>query len=395
LLHGSDPGGVPVEETISAGGDADGGALKARSLFAAFALPITAVHAQATWTVDIAKPVLDVRGLAADGSVNFNVPAGATRLSNGSLLLADRAAFTVRLFDASGKLVKTTGRRGEGPNEFRSLYLASPCGPDTLLAWDSSIGTASMIGASGTIGRQVHIPAGTGVPEPNGPFACTRGGRIAYANSSMGRSSRSTPGHSVRLGSVVVVDREGRKLAQADSLFGIETVAVANGGAIQQPLGRMAYATGVSEDIVFGSSDTTIVTALHRNGTRATIDLPIKRRAPTREEFETAAGLMFSGMPKARRDQFLQLLLATPMPERLPAYTALFGDPTGLLWAQLSPPGANSTELAAYRLDGRQAAHVTIPLAATIYEIGRDYILASYSDADDEVHVAVLRLNRK
>ena len=157
----------------------------------------------------------------------------------------------------------------------------------------------------------------------------------------------------------------------------------------------MTYAAAVGEQIVFGSSDTTFFTVLHRDGSRATFDVQIARRPPTRAEYEVASQTMSGGKPSPGQKRRLGLLLAAPMPERVPAYSGLFGDPTGLVWVQLSLPSAKATELAAYRLDGRPVAHVTIPLAATIYEIGRDYILGSYSDADDELHVAVLRLNRK
>ena len=130
--------------------------MKGRSLFVAFALPITTLSAQAMWTVDITKPILDVRGLAADGSVNFNVPGGATRLSNGSILLADREAYAVRLFDVSGKLVKTIGRRGQGPNEFRDLYWGGGCGPGHI----ARLGLVDRHSIDGWSERD-HRPAGS------------------------------------------------------------------------------------------------------------------------------------------------------------------------------------------------------------------------------------------
>lgn len=349
--------------------------------------------AQATWTVD-PKPILDIRGLGPSGSVNFNSPAGAMRLSNGSILLADRSAFAVRLFDAKGKLVKTTGRKGQGPNEFRSLGWGGPCGADTLIVWDSGANLATLIGANGDIATQIRIPADSGVHEPmGGGFACAKDGRIAYPSAPIGRSKTSEPDHLVQLVSVIVVDRGGHRLTQVDSLIGIEARSINRNGT-QQPLSRSALAVSVGDQIVFGSSDTTALSVMRPNGSITTMDLPIRRRAPTREEYEVAARALVNGYPTARADLFLKMMLAFPLPDRLPAYMALFSDPAGMVWAQLSPTGSKPVELVAYRLDGRPAGRVVLPYAATIHEIGREYILASYSDEDDETHLAVFRLVR-
>jgi hypothetical protein len=45
-------------------------------------------------------------------------------------------------------------------------------------------------------------------------------------------------------------------------------------------------------------------------------------------------------------------------------------------------------------LDGRVEARVQVPSPLTVFEIGRDYVLRSYTDADGEMHVVVHRLLR-
>jgi hypothetical protein len=82
------------------------------------------------------------------------------------------------------------------------------------------------------------------------------------------------------------------------------------------------------------------------------------------------------------------------MPALLPPYASLLSDPTGLLWVQLSPSGAKQVDLVAMQLDGRLVARIRLPRPLTLYEIGRDYILGSYTDDADELHVAAYKLNR-
>jgi hypothetical protein len=47
------------------------------------------------------------------------------------------------------------------------------------------------------------------------------------------------------------------------------------------------------------------------------------------------------------------------------------------------------------RLDGRVVARTQVPRGITIFEIGRDYVLGGYSDANDEMHVVTYRLRRR
>jgi hypothetical protein len=51
-------------------------------------------------------------------------------------------------------------------------------------------------------------------------------------------------------------------------------------------------------------------------------------------------------------------------------------------------------DIVVLQLDGRVVARVRLPRALTVYEIGRDYVLGSYSDDDAEMHVVVYRLTR-
>ena len=68
--------------------------------------------------------------------------------------------------------------------------------------------------------------------------------------------------------------------------------------------------------------------------------------------------------PAPVRQAAIEGLSKAPVPPFLPPYAALFSDPAGLLWVQLSPSGAKQVDLVAY------------------------------SDDADEMHVAVYRLKR-
>lgn len=350
------------------------------------------VRAQVTWSVD-PKPILDVAGLTTAGALNFEVAGGATRLSNGGLLIADRGASSIKLIDASGKLIATSGRKGTGPGEFRIIGAATRCGSDTLLVWDPQFRQVSMVGSNGVVARQFRIPS------DNNPvralyLACTSSGQIAFLSQPTNRQPTSKPGVVATKASIGIADRDGKVISRVDSIASGEWLAVRN-AEFPRPLGATISFTTAGEGIAFGVSDSARVSMMDLDGHRSSLGIPATGRAPSQQDMENAIQATVLMAPPQARPQFITGLMAVaPMPETVPLFSNLFGDTEGLLWVQSSLAG-NKPTLIVVRPDGRLVARVQLPLALTIWEIGRDYILGAYSDANDEQHVAVFHLNRK
>lgn len=66
----------------------------------------------------------------------FSRVLGVARLSDGSVAVADDYSMQVRVFDPSGAHVRTMGREGEGPGEFKRLWLMWRLPGDTLWVGD-------------------------------------------------------------------------------------------------------------------------------------------------------------------------------------------------------------------------------------------------------------------
>ena len=66
----------------------------------------------------------------------FSTVRGVGRLSDGSVAVLDRLSAEIRIFDANGRHVRSMGRRGEGPGEFRSAWKLWVLPGDTLWAGD-------------------------------------------------------------------------------------------------------------------------------------------------------------------------------------------------------------------------------------------------------------------
>ncbi len=109
------------------------------------------------WAVD-STPVVDIPGVTADDRLNFEYPTGATRLSDGGLVVSDWWAGMLRFFDGSGILERSVGREGEGPGEFRSITWLDQCAPDSLFAWDPTLDRVTVLDADGRVAGYVVCP---------------------------------------------------------------------------------------------------------------------------------------------------------------------------------------------------------------------------------------------
>jgi len=362
-------------------------------------LSVSDAAAQATWVVD-RTPLLDIPGESTTGTLTFGYAAGGIRLADGGLLIADRAENSIRVLDATGKLVRSVGRTGDGPGEFQSMMWAGRCGSDSLLVWDLGRRQATMIGSSGAPVRQFAVPAGDTALPPF-QFSCSPRGTIAYRSAPRRIRDATSPLNPNIVGVSAAAYRIGRDGAIAQRLGDIpagEVVTMVSPGggrgSAPRPLGRTAHIGALDNAVVISSADSALVTVMRTNGQTSRHPLPITLRAPTRTEFDDAVQATASMVRGPMRQALVEQLAAVAMPERLPAISALFVDSEGLVWIQTTPPGAKTLDFLVIAGDGRVVASAQVPLGITLFEIGRDYLLGSYTDSGDEMHVVMYRLRR-
>ena len=89
-----------------------------------------------TWTIS-REPIVSIGGLSDDSLYELSRAESAIRLSNGEIVVANRGSFQLRWYDVRGRHVRSLGRRGQGPGEFRSLYVFNGAA-DTVFVHDNS-----------------------------------------------------------------------------------------------------------------------------------------------------------------------------------------------------------------------------------------------------------------
>ena len=374
------------------------------ALLLGLALPLVprCLMSQRQWAVD-PTPVLDIPGLGAGGDIVLERPVAGTRLADGTIVIADQLASAVRFFDGRGRLVRSVGQKGQGPGDFQLIMWLGQCARDSIFVWDYGLTRITVLSSGGSVVRQYSIPADGARASAPATISCSRDGRFIYQppGTPRGHVTIVTPDSSVIRGNAVVSlgDARGNVVRSLGEVASGEMILTGRGGGPRgggfRPLGR-ATSLALSGDRVYvGTADSGTVDVYAPDGQPAgSVSLGIAPRRATRANYERAVNDMTSMFPAQMRQSISAQMLAAPMPEFLPPYTALLVDGDNLLWAVLSAPGYPDTRLRAVSASGRVVADVRIPVGLTTYEVGHDYILGAYEASDGEPHVAVYRLRR-
>lgn len=357
------------------------------------------VAAQAHWSVD-ATPLLEIDGSDPNGGEVFGGATWATRLDDGSIVVADGPSSALRWFDARGKLVATAGRAGRGPGDFRLLTWVGHCGADSVYAWDVALARMSVFSARGKLGRVISAP-------PTGRVqvlsSCNDEGRFAVAARARRMPAASPPnpraGYFIleNVARLHVVDATGTDTASTPETLYMEVLGGMRGRdvGLPRPLGRSSSFALGHDRLFVGIPDSSAIAVFAPRGARVgTIPVHVPAQRPTRDQYEQATDALLTSVPAQAREQVRTWVLGIPMPEALPPFSALFADPEGGVWAQLSMPGDAATRLRALSADGRPRADISIPESLTVFEVGADYVLGLHEDEDGEQHVLVYHLQR-
>jgi hypothetical protein len=306
---------------------------------------------------------------------------GATRLPDGSILVADLGEAPLRRFTADGRLAERIARKGSGPAEMTYLAWMYRCG-DAVITYDIDGRRISVFSLDGRYQREFRyaVPEGQQAPYIS---ACNQEGRFAHLGWGTLRGVAgvhrdtvpvwitTTPdGPPVVIDSVPASERwgqtyEGRVVGSMPLPFGKQPVV---------GIGRTRIYVGSGDEFTVRvySLEGARVDSLHLNSaplpvTPADIRDRIERYVLERGESERAA-------MERESEQIV-------FPASHAAFTALVVDAEDHVWVRpyISP---DSATVAWHVFDpaGRHTAMVPMPRILDVFEIGADYVLGKYID---------------
>lgn len=305
---------------------------------------------------------------------------GASRLSDGRIVVANSGSSEIRLFDASGIHLATWGGRGEGPGEISAdLLTVEQWAGDSIVALFSGQGhEVSVYDSEGRFGRSFRLL----------------------------REERFRVTWSVRADGTILAtayaggDDLAIEIWNGDGTFAVslgkfpfrEVYRLSGGpeggrGGVAVVAYSLDLAAGLWGDLAFvGVTNRYEIKAFRVDGTLARIvrrdHVPRATTSRDRDHYVEQQLAMWADLPD-RLNDIRKGAEATPLAKTFPAFRSALGDAAGHLWVrEYDIPGeARPAPLwTVFDPGGRVLGFVETPKGLGVLEIGEDYILGRTMD---------------
>jgi len=367
--------------------------------------PAPAWPQDGAWTVP-PEPTLAMGASEGDPSHEFFQITGVTRLSDGTIVVANSGTQQLRYYAPDGALLRTAGRKGGGPGEFQMLLTVLRVPGDSVLTLDAMNRRLSLFDASGRHVRDF------GATEATNPVPLMVRGRLddgsyvaQVTNMTFGPAMfERKPGPTRDSIYILRLDSAG---APADTL-GLfpgprSEVQMIEFGGRSMPIPIMMPFSGTTQvatsgDRVFvGVSDTYEIRVFAPGGALTRLIRRVHEpRAPTAAEIGEVRARMaeaIEGQANPFVAQFRDAYQNVKFPETMEAFGNLVVDHAGHLWvAETSAFADSARRWSVFDPDGVWLGDVTTPPRLNVQEIGADYVLGNATDELDVERVLLYRL---
>jgi hypothetical protein len=357
------------------------------------------------WSVS-AEPTLAMGVSEGDPDHEFYHVAGVTRLSDGTIVVANAGTQQLRYYAADGSLRHSVGRKGGGPGEFAMLLTMLGVPGDSVLAFDAMNRRLSLFDAAG---RHVRDFGRTDAANPVPLLVLGRLDDGTYAaqqpNMRIGPAMLQRQAGPARDSVYVLhLDPTG---APADT-FGlfpgqrVDVQMIEFGGRsmpmpIMLPFSPATSVAAGGDRVYVGVSDTYQIGVYSMTGQLTSlIRKPHEPRALTEAEIEEHRARLtrvMEGQANPFLAQFQDAYAKVPYPETMPAFGELLVDRAGNLWAaDVTALEREARRWNVFDRDGVWLGSVTTPPGLNVREIGADYVLGHATDDDEVERVFVYSL---
>ncbi len=345
------------------------------------------------WT--IVEPAVQLLGRAPqDTSQQFGVVTGGFLGADGMIAIGDGATGSIRFFRSPGRLIRSVGRTGSGPGEFRELSWVGECGPRAFAAFDAPALQLTRFDSSGQVALVRRAPTPFVVLRP---LTCRANGGIIAVFDSPGTLPEQS-GIFRTPGLLISIDRDFLTSDTIAVFPGSERyVSREVGGYGELPLGLTSFAAAGPHVAVVARNDSpwiSIYQVLSRDTSR--VHVPLTPHQVTQTEFAAAVAARVADESTPRVRQLLTRVYASaPVPRGVRYLRQLAVDELDQVWIETWE--GTSTDMTVWLvvdMRGKVLGRIKLPAAARIlYADGHDLLLRLPA-ADGPETVALYRLRK-
>lgn len=328
-----------------------------------------------------------------DTVILFDV-IGATVLANGTVVVGDNGAQNVKWFAANGTHLRSFGRDGDGPGEFRLVNLIGTCGSDSVFVLDGANRRLSMLSLDGKFYGMRALY--TDAVDKRAPSAIKCGGNRRFAL--LGQPRGSMPAGDLPFRSEVAVriqSVDGVQITDAGVVSGSDRQRFGN-SAGPRPLGKKSLVAIGSGWLYVGTGDSNLIQVFTLSGKPAAkIQLPFERRPISKREIDEYIKNVARLNLKLSESTVRSMYAPLKYPDFFPTHGELLVDNLNNFWVEeYRLPGQTASRWIVFDAMHQAVAEARLPNDFRLIEVGRDYVLGVWSDEDNVKHVRMYRLIR-
>lgn len=324
--------------------------------------------------------------------------AGAVRLSDGRVAVADGGSREVRIYDSDGTLVSSFGGRGDGPGEFKLIQAMGALAGDTLWIYDFAMGRVSLLTPSDGVVRTVSL-----TPRLSAPAMVGRRSDGTWVVAEMwGNGDPLAPlseGLAREMAACALYGADGTLLDTLGLFPGREVLHRVEQGRMTMgavPFGHVTNYVLDGNALIVGDQVGHEFATYAPGGELARL---VRWRGPSLELDPGAIASwvehqVASASPDSRAS-VRAYLADVPAPERRPAYSRLLVDAEGFLWAAAySHPDVSPATWSVFDRQGTWQGDVDVPTGFRPVSIGTDHVVGVSVDSFGVETVQVRPLER-
>ncbi|HEV8456089.1 MAG TPA: hypothetical protein VGQ24_14415 [Gemmatimonadales bacterium] len=351
-----------------------------------------AISATPEWPLS-ENPTLTI-GTEGVAEAEFHNVAGAVRLSNGEIAVADGGTNQVRYFAPGGGYLRAFGRPGAGPGEFQSMGSLIRFG-DTLAVHDRR--TSRLTVFLGDSLLDIRMVRSSNANERFSIDDRLPDGRWVAGTSISPQFSAVPYRDSIAVG---ILPASGEGVMQWLGWFpGPRIVSIP--GKITGLAGffTWVHSTVAERQVVVLDGDQERLRRFSPDGTESPgASIGIRGEPLTPEIIDQAKHRESNrrNMDPVVARQWLDLKYGSAvLGDRLPAFSTLLADSQGLIWLESYRPDENQPgRYFILSIDARHVATVAVPAGFRATDIGLDYVLGVVTDADGVERIVMYGLRR-